>query len=291
MADYHLLTVAFGILGNVVSFVVFLAPLLTFYRIYRKKSTEGFQSLPYLVALFSCMLWLYYAFLKGNSTLLITINTFGSVIETVYIAMYIAYAPKAVRNSTIKLFLGMNLGLFSLLILITRFIPNAHTRTEVFGWICTTIAVCVFAAPLSIVARVIRTKSVEFMPFYLSFFLTVSAVMWFGYGFFGKDWYIMTPNILGFFLGLCQMALYGYFRNKDGIVVVEEKLPQHIANMVILNPLEGVSHVHPVTVEIPSPIDGREARADEQQPSQLPEGTAEVVVSGDDLRAREDLGV
>ncbi|KAI6692230.1 hypothetical protein NL676_019940 [Syzygium grande] len=230
MADYHLLTVAFGILGNVVSFVVFLAPLPTFYRIYRKKSTEGFQSLPYLVALFSGMLWLYYAFLKGNSTLLITINSFGSVIETVYIAMYIAYAPKAVR------------------------------------------------------ARVIRTKSVEFMPFYLSFFLTVSAIMWFGYGFFGKDWYIMTPNILGFFLGLCQMALYGYFRNKDGIVVVEEKLPQHIANT------ESPTST-PVTVDIPAPIDGGEACADEQQPSQLPEGTAEVVVSGDDLRAREDLGV
>lgn len=69
----------------------------TFYRIYRKKSTEGFQSVPYLVALFSATLWLFYALLKQNAVLLITINTFGSAIETLYIAMYIVYATKASR--------------------------------------------------------------------------------------------------------------------------------------------------------------------------------------------------
>lgn len=69
----------------------------TFYRIYRKKTTEGFQSVPYLVALFSSMLWLYYALIKKDAELLITINSFGCVIEMIYIAMYISYAPKAPR--------------------------------------------------------------------------------------------------------------------------------------------------------------------------------------------------
>ncbi|XP_039156437.1 bidirectional sugar transporter N3 [Eucalyptus grandis] len=261
---HHLWTFTFGILGNIVSFFVFLAPVPTFYRIYRSKKTEDFQSIPYLIALFSSMLWLYYALLKGHSFLLITINSFGCVIEMMYIAIYIAYAPRSARNSTIKLFALMNMGLFSLLILITHFIPNGDARTTVFGWICTTISVSVFAAPLSIVARVVQTNSVEFMPFSLSFFLTLSAIMWFGYGFFQKDWCIMIPNIMGFVLGLSQMVLYGYYRNR-------EELPQHD----VPPPSGKASEVHPVK--------GGEARADEQQPQlSQPKGAVEVVVSGDD---------
>ncbi|KAL3728532.1 hypothetical protein ACJRO7_033167 [Eucalyptus globulus] len=274
----------FGILGNIVSLFVFFAPVPTFYRIYKEKSTEGFQSIPYLVALFSSMLWLYYAFLKGHSFLLITINSFGCVIEMVYIAIYIAYALRAARSSTIKLFALMNVGLFSLLILIMHFIPNGDARTTVFGWICTTISVSVFAAPLGIVARVVRTKSVEFMPFSLSFFLTLSAIMWFGYGFFQKDWCIMIPNIVGFVLGLSQMVLYGYYRNKGVIIIKDEIMDEQLPQHVVHPPSGRASVVHPVTVEIPAPINGGEARADEQQPqpSQLPEGAVEVVVSGND---------
>ncbi|XVF44360.1 hypothetical protein PTKIN_Ptkin02bG0114100 [Pterospermum kingtungense] len=187
MDDQHSWAVAFGILGNIISVLVYLAPVPTFYRIYKKKSTESFQSLPYQVALFSSMLWLYYALIKKDAFLLITINSFGCIVETIYISMYIAYASKNSRMSAMKLFVAMNVGLFSLILVLTHFLVKSSIRIQVLGWICVAISVSVFAAPLNIVARVIRTKSVEFMPFNLSFFLTLSAVMWFAYGLFMKD--------------------------------------------------------------------------------------------------------
>ncbi|XP_012459988.1 bidirectional sugar transporter SWEET15 [Gossypium raimondii] len=251
LADHHSLAVVFGILGNIISVLVFLAPVPTFCRIYKKKSTESFQSLPYQVALFSCMLWLYYALIKKGAFLLITINAFGCVVETIYISMFLAYASKNSRMSAMKLFISMNLGLFSFILILTHFLLKSSIRVQVLGWICVAISVSVFAAPLNIMARVIRTKSVEFMPFTLSFFLTLSAVMWFAYGLFIKDLCVALPNVLGFILGMLQMLLYAIYRHSEKVNIEEKKLPaeQMKSINVVLTTL-GASEVHPVVLDI-----------------------------------------
>ncbi|KAE8669717.1 Bidirectional sugar transporter SWEET15 [Hibiscus syriacus] len=248
MVDHHVFAVAFGVLGNVISFLVFLAPAPTFYRIYKKKSTESFQSLPYQVALFSCMLWLYYALIKKTAFLLMTINSFGCVVETLYISMFLAYAPKKSRMSAMKLFGAMNMGLFSLILVVTHFFVKSSIRIQVIGWINVAIAVCVFAAPLNIMVRVIRTKSVEFMPFNLSFFLTLSAIMWFSYGVFIKDLCVAVPNVLGFILGMLQMLLYAIYRNSDK-VVEEKKVPEETNNPIAGLSKLGSSEVHPIDID------------------------------------------
>ncbi|PWA66937.1 SWEET sugar transporter [Artemisia annua] len=173
-----------------VSFMVYLAPAPIFYRIVKKKSTQGFQSLPYVMALFSSMIWIYYASLKTDATLLITVNAFGCVIETLYIAIYIAYAPKNVKMQITKLVVSLNIVGFWVIALATHYLAEGGTRAQILGWICSASSVSVYAAPLSIMKKVIRTKSVEFMPFGLSFFLALGAVMWFFYGFLQKDIYV-----------------------------------------------------------------------------------------------------
>ncbi|KAB2633138.1 bidirectional sugar transporter N3-like [Pyrus ussuriensis x Pyrus communis] len=188
--SHHPLAFAFGVLGNITSFIVFLAPLPTFWRVYKKKSTEGFQSVPYVFALFTATIWIYYAFLKSNEILLITINSFGCVIETIYIAIYLTYATKQARVSTLRLLFLVNFGGFCLILLLAHFLSQGPTRVAVLGWVCVTFSVSVFAAPLSVMKMVIHTKSVEFMPFNLSFFLTLSAVMWLSYGLLLKDLYV-----------------------------------------------------------------------------------------------------
>ncbi|KAL9235800.1 hypothetical protein vseg_010535 [Gypsophila vaccaria] len=222
--QHHELVFIFGVLGNVVSFGVYLAPLPTFWRIFKKKSTEGFQSIPYAVALFSAMLLLYYAFIKeNNGTMIITINSIGVAIEGFYLTVYLTYAPKKAKVYTAKLLALFNVGFLGLIIVTTmllvkggdehKMLSKGGMRESVIGWICAVFSVCVFAAPLTVMRMVIRTKSVEFMPFWLSFSLTLCAVMWFFYGFLIKDFYIALPNTLGFAFGITQMILYIIYKD------------------------------------------------------------------------------
>ncbi|MQM19824.1 hypothetical protein Taro_052837 [Colocasia esculenta] len=225
---HHPLAFAFGILGNVISFMVYLAPVPTFYRICKKKSTEGFQAVPYVIALFSAMLMIYYALIKTNSFLLITINGFGLFIETVYIVLFLFFGHRKARISALKLLLLLNVVSYSIIVGLTLLLLRGNKRVKVIGMINVVFSLCVFAAPLSIMfssthllillslgeqRRVIRTRSVEFMPFPLSFSLTVSAIVWFFYGMLIGDRYVAAPNILGFLFGVAQMVLYTIYRN------------------------------------------------------------------------------
>lgn len=245
---HHPWVFAFGILGNVISFMVFLAPLPTFIRIFKKKSTQGFQSLPYVVAIFSCMLWIYYALLKGNSVLLITINAAGVFIETIYVVIYLTYAPKQAKISTLRLLLLMNFGGFCAIVLLCHYLVKGDLRVQVYGWICVVFSISVFAAPLSIMRKVIRTKSVEFMPFNLSLFLTLTAVIWFMYGMLQRDLYITLPNVVGFIFGVVQMILYGIYRKYDK-EAEKQKLPEKVqisspvkqSNVELHHPIDSLS--------------------------------------------------
>ncbi|KVI06155.1 SWEET sugar transporter [Cynara cardunculus var. scolymus] len=209
------LTLAFGLLGNSVSFMVFLAPILTFYKVYKKKSTEGFQSVPYVVGLFSSMLWIYYALLKSNVMLLITINSVGCFIETLYICFYLFYAPKKARMESLKLIVLLIVVGFGLIVVLTQFLASGVTRRR----------------------QVIRTKSVEYMPILLSVALTLSAVMWFFYGLLLGDFNIAIPNVLGFIFGIIQIILYFVYKNKkpitnEKISSFEEKIIEMEAHKV-----------------------------------------------------------
>ncbi|KAL2234473.1 bidirectional sugar transporter SWEET14 [Sesamum indicum] len=222
------LAFVFGLLGNVVSFMVFLAPIPTFYQIYKKKSTEGFQSVPYVVGLFSAMLWIYYAFLKPDTTLLITINSVGCFIQSAYICFYLFFAPRNARVQTVKLLLLLNTVGFGLIMVLTYFLAKGSNRANFVGWICLVFSLCVFVAPLCVVRQVLRTKSAEYMPFLLSFFLTISAIVWFFYGFLRKDYNIAIPNVLGFIFGVLQMVLYLIYRNGKTLVQENQQLPAGI---------------------------------------------------------------
>ncbi|KAG6511868.1 hypothetical protein ZIOFF_029947 [Zingiber officinale] len=222
----HPLRTLVGLLGNLLSAMVVLAPVPTFYRICKKKSTESFDSVPYVVGLFSATMWVYYGLLTAD-VLLLTINIGVCAVEVIYLAIFIVYAAPKSRAYTTKLILSINLGIFGCLVLVSNLFIKPSKRAQITGGICASFAVAVFVAPLNIIRLVIKTKSVEFMPFTLSFFLTLSAVAWFSYGLLLRDLFVAVPNVFGFTLGVTQIIIYLVYMNhhKDGAAPADLELP------------------------------------------------------------------
>ncbi|KAJ9554576.1 hypothetical protein OSB04_018621 [Centaurea solstitialis] len=217
--QYHPLILVFGILGNIVSTGVYFAPMPTFMEIWKAKSTMGFESLPYVASLFSALLWLYYALMKqGDHTfLLITINALGSFVEALYVTIFIIYAPTPhAKKHTCKIVIG-TMALWVAICVGSFMLLEGARRALVVGWLCVGGSVAVFAAPLTVLCEVVKTKSVQFMPFPLSCFLTLSAIIWFAYGMFTIDLCLMVPNVVGFVLGMIQMGLYQYYKERSKV--------------------------------------------------------------------------
>ncbi|KAF5183334.1 Bidirectional sugar transporter sweet [Thalictrum thalictroides] len=60
----------FGVLGNAAALFLFLAPVITFRRILKSKSTEQFSGIPYTMTLLNCLLsaWYYYYLILVSSS-------------------------------------------------------------------------------------------------------------------------------------------------------------------------------------------------------------------------------
>ncbi|KAF7013281.1 hypothetical protein CFC21_027373 [Triticum aestivum] len=91
---------------------------------------------------------------------------------------------------------------------------GAHThekRSMIVGILCVIFGSIMYASPLTIMGKVIRTKSVEYMPFFLSLVNFLNGLCWTGYALIKFDIYITIPNALGTMFGLIQLILYFYY--------------------------------------------------------------------------------
>ncbi|KAH7854011.1 hypothetical protein Vadar_009084 [Vaccinium darrowii] len=175
------LLLAVGVMGNVAALLLYAAPMLTFSRVIRKKSTEEFSCVPYIIALLNCFLYTWYG-LPIKKVALLTVPA---------------------------------ILVFCITATISAFILHDHHHRKVFvGSVGLVVSVAMTSSPLLVMKQVIETKSVEYMPFYLSFFSFLACSLWLAYGLLSHDIFITSPNLVGTPSGILQLVLYFTYRNK-----------------------------------------------------------------------------
>ncbi|XP_070663378.1 bidirectional sugar transporter SWEET1-like isoform X4 [Malus domestica] len=173
----HVFKVLFGVLGNGTAFFLFLSPTITFKRIMRKKCTEQFSGIPYVMTMLNCLLYAWYGlpFVSANNFLVSTVNGTGAAMELIYVLVFIIFAPKRERAKILGLFTAV-LALFSAVALVSLFALHDKTRKLFCGLAATVFAIIMFSSPLS----------------------------------------IMIPNGCGSVLGALQLILYFIYRDNKG---------------------------------------------------------------------------
>ncbi|XP_071722821.1 bidirectional sugar transporter SWEET1-like [Rutidosis leptorrhynchoides] len=217
-----LLHFIFGIFGNATAFFLFLAPTITFKRIIQSKSTQQFSGVPYVMTMLNCLLSAWYGmpFVSSDNLLVWTVNGTGTVIELIYVILFLIYAPKKER---VKIFglITVIIAIFSLVVLVSLFALDHNSRKIFCGLAATVFSIIMYASPLSVMRSVIKTKSVEYMPFFLSLFVFLCGTSWFVYGLLGNDIFVSVPNGFGCGLGAMQLILYFVYRKSKNVAPVK----------------------------------------------------------------------
>nr|XP_018674475.1 PREDICTED: bidirectional sugar transporter SWEET2a-like isoform X1 [Musa acuminata subsp. malaccensis] len=184
----------------------------TFKRIVQNKSTEEFSGLPYIYSLLNCLICMWYGLpcVSYGVILVATVNSVGAAFQLVYVILFIRYANSARKLRMSALLAGVAC-VFAAIVFVSLEFFDHTTRQTFVGYLSVASLISMFASPLSIISLVIRTKSVEFMPFYLSLATFLMSISFFAYGMLLHDFFIYLPNGIGTFLAVIQLVLYAYY--------------------------------------------------------------------------------
>ncbi|XP_048230843.1 bidirectional sugar transporter SWEET2a [Ricinus communis] len=208
---------AAGVAGNIFAFALFLSPIPTFRRIIRSQSTEQFSGLPYIYSFLNCLICLWYGMpiVSPEVILVATVNSIGAIFQFIYILIFILHADKARKLKMIGLLVAVS-ALFAVIVFVSLNFFESHARQMFVGYLSVFSLISMFASPLCVINLVFKTKSVEYMPFYLSLATFLMSLSFFAYGMLKYDPFISVPNGIGTILGITQLMLYFYYSSKYG---------------------------------------------------------------------------
>ncbi|XP_010519561.1 PREDICTED: bidirectional sugar transporter SWEET5 [Tarenaya hassleriana] len=213
MLEIHSVRTIVGIVGNVISFGLFCSPIPTFMKIWKARTVGEFKPDPYVATVLNCMMWSFYGmpFVHPDSLLVITINATGLLMELVYVAIFFYFSPWPSRKK-ITMALVIEVVFMATVILCTMYLLHTtKARSMLIGIMCIVFNIIMYASPLTVMKTVIRTKSVKYMPFFLSIANFMNGCVWAVYALLQFDPYILIPNGLGTISGAIQLILYALY--------------------------------------------------------------------------------
>lgn len=128
----------------------------TFVRIVKKKSVEEYSPIPYLATLINCLVWVLYGLptVHPDSTLVVTINGTGILIEIVFLTIFFVYCGRQKQRLVISAVIAGETAFIAILaVLVFTLQHTTEKRTMSVGIVCCVFNVMMYASPLSVMVR------------------------------------------------------------------------------------------------------------------------------------------
>lgn len=144
----------------------------------KDRSTGDFESVPYICTLLGCSLWTYYGIIRPD-LLVATVNGFGIVVESIYIVIFLVFAPHKIKVlitypyycisslfnlcdlffihvcqvRTAILVSVLDVGFLLIAILVTNSLYQGDVRSDMIGLIAAGLNIVMYASPLAAMVR------------------------------------------------------------------------------------------------------------------------------------------
>jgi solute carrier family 50 protein (sugar transporter) len=230
---------AFGWLGCLAAWGLFLAPMPTMREIMKVGHIGDFSPLPYLVSMLQCFLWAVYAlpFITPCKTQPLITNIVGFLLELGYILIFVRFAHSRRRGIVSKSALVCLIAavIVAAAVLVAPHIEfksfpdvNASRSTTVLGFACSVLNVAMYGSPLGVVRTVIRTRSVRYMPLPLTIGCGLCSVIWTVYALLVMDFFIMVSEHAGCEHAGCDAAARAPYRAHPSTCSLLERRPERL---------------------------------------------------------------
>ncbi|PKI49769.1 hypothetical protein CRG98_029818 [Punica granatum] len=168
-----------GLVGNITTGLVCLAPVPTFWHIVKKRSTEEFESIPYIFQLVNGCFWTYYGIVKLNSIIVATVNGFSVALMTIYVVIFLVFAPLKMKVRTIVLAVTFDIVFPLVAISLSVLILDREMQISTAGLLSAIFSMIAYGSPLSAMNLALTAR--------------------------------MIPNVTGLGLGIFQLLLYAMY--------------------------------------------------------------------------------
>jgi solute carrier family 50 (sugar transporter) len=214
-----LLKWVFPLLAGFVGLGMFAAPIKAVLKARRERSLGSLNPLPFAAQTANSSAWIGYAYVVApkdvaSSALIYWPNQIGFMLGLFFTVSCYGLATTKVRDRQLAIlllfaFITPTIGAIGVMLHL-----NQHGLQLLWGFTANAILLMYYAAPLSTVITVLKTKSAATLHWPLAVMQIFNGGLWFGYGLAISDLFVWVPNGIGCCTGILLTSLILIFREK-----------------------------------------------------------------------------